>query len=209
MEEYPKWLDIAMKLQAIARTGLHYADNHYEIDRYEQVEQLAMEMMAEGSGIPRGEIPDLFVNETGYVTPKVEVRGVVLREGRVLLVREIADYGRWTLPGGWADVCLTPAENIVREIREESGFETRVERLLAVFDRRRHDHRPPEPRHCYKMFFLCEITGGEAAASTETSEVRFFDPEDLPELSVSRVTAEQIKRMAQMVKEGQLKADVD
>ena len=119
---------------------------------------------------------------------------MVFRDDKVLLVREVAD-GCWTLPGGWADVNESPSESVVREVREESGYETRPVKLLAVYDRSKQGHVPAFPFHVYKLFILCELIGGEAATSFETSGVGFFAEEELPELSLSRVTPEQIRRL--------------
>jgi ADP-ribose pyrophosphatase YjhB (NUDIX family) len=132
-------------------------------------------------------------HDSGYATPKVDVRGAAFKDGRVLLVKEITD-GKWTLPGGWADVNQTPAECVVREIAEESGFQARAIKLAAVYDYQRRNH----VRHkdsIYKLFFICEILGGAARPSNETSEVAFFALDALPELSIGRSTAAQIERM--------------
>jgi ADP-ribose pyrophosphatase YjhB (NUDIX family) len=150
--------------------------------------------MANGQERLAQDLVEIFSREEGYATPKVDVRGVVIRDGKILLVRELLD-GCWSLPGGWADVCESSSECVVREIWEESGFETRAVKLLAVYDRAKHPHVPPFPFHVYKFYFQCEITGGEARGSNETSEVAFFGRDELPELSVTRVTAEQIQRM--------------
>ena len=120
------------------------------------------------------------------------MRAAVFRGRKILLVQERTD-GLWTLPGGWADVNDSPSEAVAKEVRQESGFQVKVERLLAVFDRAKHPHDPPFPFHIYKMFFQCEIEGGEATPSAETSSVEFFGPESLPPLSLSRITGEQIQ----------------
>jgi ADP-ribose pyrophosphatase YjhB (NUDIX family) len=193
----PKWLQWAKELQAIAQIGLAYpSGNHFDRERYERIREIAAEMMSSGGGLDKAALLGLFEREEGYATPKVDVRGVVFRGEKVLLVREVADDG-WTLPGGWADVNESPKESVVREVREESGYETRPVKLLAVYDRSRHDHTPAFPYHVYKLFIMCELTGGEARASQETSEVGFFGEDELPELSVSRVTTAQIRRFFQ------------
>ena len=121
------------------------------------------------------------------------MRGIAFRDDRILLVREILDDGRWTVPGGWADVNETPSQAVVREVSEESGFDTRAVKLLAVYDRERQGHQPPFPFHVYKLFFLCEIVGGEPRPNEEASEIEFFARDQLTELSVSRVTERQIQ----------------
>ena len=194
MDALSSRLDWARRLQALAQTGLTYASDPYDIERYETIRRIAAEMASkEGTETEVAGLERAFAGETGYATPKVDVRGVVFdAEGRILLVRERSD-GQWTLPGGWADVGVSPAENVVREIFEEAGFQTRATKLLAVYDRSRHAH-PPMLHSVYKLFFLCEITGGEAAAggTAETDGVAFFARGEIPPLSTARVTAEQL-----------------
>ena len=137
------------------------------------------------------------------------MRGAAWRDGRILMVREIADDGRWTLPGGWADVNESPATATERELFEESGFTARAVRLLAVYDRECQGHTPPFPFHVYKMFFECEITGGEPRPNSEASEIAFLDPAELPELSLSRVTPAQIARLTHLHRNPGLPADFD
>jgi ADP-ribose pyrophosphatase YjhB (NUDIX family) len=203
----PAWLSIARELQAISQTGLFYSKDRFDTGRYERLGELATTMMAMGSGIAGEQIIGLFDQDVGYATPRVGVRGAAFRNGRVLMVRERTD-GRWALPGGWADVNQSAAECVVREIEEESGFRARALKLCAVWDRRRHGHRP-HPFHVYKMFFLCEITGGEARPSLETSEVAFFAEDELPDLSPGRVTAAQIRRLFEHHRQPQLPTDFD
>ncbi|MHB0858328.1 MAG: NUDIX hydrolase [Anaerolineae bacterium] len=204
----PRWLDWAIRLQAIAQNGLAYAENPFDRERYEALRRVAAEMMAAGAGMDVEPVLDLFAREVGYATPKVDVRGVVFREDRILLVQEHSD-GRWTLPGGWADVQETPSEAVEREVREESGFVTRAAKLLAVFDRSRHPHEPPYPYHIYKLFVRCELLGGEAATSHETDAVAFFHEHALPELSIARVTASQIARFFEHYRRPDLPTDLD
>jgi ADP-ribose pyrophosphatase YjhB (NUDIX family) len=189
----PKWLEWAKRLQAISQNGLTYAGNTFDIERYEAVRQIAAEMMAVGSDTKLSRVLDLFAGEVGYATPKVDVRGVVFRDDALLMVLERED-NRWTLPGGWADVNESPSEAVVREVYEESGYQTCAVKLLAVYDRSKHPHVPPFPFHIYKLFFRCEVTGGESGQSTETAGLGFFRAGEIPELSVSRVTAAQVAR---------------
>jgi ADP-ribose pyrophosphatase YjhB (NUDIX family) len=190
----PQWLGWAKRVQAIAQTGLTFTRDHYDQQRYEELLAIAAEMMAAGAGIPDSKkVLDLFRSEHGYATPKIEVRGAVLHDGQVLLVRE-RDDGGWTLPGGWADVGDTPSAMVVREVKEESGYDVVPLKLAALFDRNKHPH-PPIASHAYKLFFLCDLVGGEAAPSFETPEVRFFPRNELPKLSPSRVTEYQIQHM--------------
>ncbi|MGE4489702.1 MAG: NUDIX hydrolase [Kiritimatiellales bacterium] len=196
-------------LQAISQTGLHFTKDPYDQERYEQIEKIAANMLEQCSNLSAEEFLELNKAEFGYATPKVDVRGVAFRDGKILLVREIADEGRWTLPGGWADVNEPPSLAVTREIFEESGFETRVKKLLAVYDRETQGHKPSFPYTVYKLFFLCEITGGEPRPNSEASEIDFFDEDDLPELSVSRIKAEQIHRVFEHLRDPDLPTDFD
>ena len=195
-------LQLARELEAMAQTGLHFTRDVYDRERYARLREIAAGLLAEMSDVPAGEVMAWSREEFGYATPKVDVRALVVRDGRVLLIREDADDGRWTLPGGWADVNETPSESVVREVREECGYDVRVLRLLAVYDRERQGHVPPFPYHVYKLVFACEITGGEARATQESSESGFFDVAELPELSLSRVLPRQIRELAAALRDG-------
>lgn len=190
----PNWLKWAKQLAALAQDGLTYSEIAYDIERYEQMRDIAAAMMAEGFDLEKKSVLDLLQREEGYATPKVDVRGAAFRDGKILLVKEALDGG-WTLPGGWADPCQSASEAVVREVFEESGFEARVTKLAAVYDRSKHPHLPLVPFHIYKLFFLCEITGGQATESHETTGVDFFAPDNIPNLSVSRTLPFQIARM--------------
>jgi len=191
----PKWLIWAREVQATAQTGLTFTNDAYDRQRYERLRRLAAEIMAAHAGVTTDVIEGLFAAQTGYATPKVDVRGAVFQDGRLLLVKERADPGRWTLPGGWADVNQSPRECVIAEVREEAGLEVRPIKLAAVYDRARHPHVPPKPFHIYKMFFICESVGGVPSPGLETEEVAFFDRNKLPPLSVERVLDYQIERM--------------
>jgi ADP-ribose pyrophosphatase YjhB (NUDIX family) len=188
----PKWLEWAQRLQAISQCGLTYTENPFEIERYHAVQQIATEIISTHSDIDPVQVRDLFDGERGYATPKVDVRGVVFRDDAILLVKELRD-NRWTLPGGWADIGDSPAEATEREVLEESGYVVRAVKLLACYDRNRHGH-PPFIFHIYKLFFQCELLGGESTDSSETSEARFFGRDEIPDLSLPRVTPAQIER---------------
>ena len=190
----PQWLVWAKGLQAVAQTGLTYAKDPFDIERYESIRSVAAEMMAAGSG--EGSVAffvKLLSTDVGYATPKVDVRAAIFREGRLLLVRERED-GRWTLPGGWADIGDSPSTAVIREVKEESGYDVKARKLLAVLDRDLHGH-PPIPYHAYKLFFLCDIVGGDAHAEQETDAVDFFANDEIPPLSLTRVTPAQIARL--------------
>jgi ADP-ribose pyrophosphatase YjhB (NUDIX family) len=207
----PSWLLWARQLQAIAQTGLAFSKDPYDRERYEAIRALAARIMAEHSDADLRRVEGLFAGQTGYATPKVDVRAAAFRgDGRVLMVREAADAGRWTLPGGWADVNQSPRESVVREVREEAGVEVAVRKLAAVYDRERHPHHPPYPFHIYKLFFICDIVGGRPQPGLETSEVAFFAADELPaDLSLSRVLPQQIERMFAHAAASYLPTDFD
>jgi ADP-ribose pyrophosphatase YjhB (NUDIX family) len=192
----PEWLLWSRQLQAIAQTGLTFAQDPYDRERYEVIRALAAQIMAGHSNADPTRIEELFAEQSGYATPKVDVRGAVFRDdGALLMVRESTD-NRWSLPGGWADPNQSPREAIIREVHEESGFDISVRKLAAVFDRSKHPHRPLRPFHVYKLFFVCEITGGEPRLSLETTEIGFFREDQLPaDISIGRVVPYQIGRM--------------
>ncbi|MCA9734827.1 NUDIX hydrolase [candidate division KSB1 bacterium] len=202
-----KWLEWTKRLQAIAQSGLTYGKDKYDIERYKQIRSLAAEIAATYSDHKFEEIARLFEREKGYATPKMDCRGFILKNDKVLLVREILD-GKWTLPGGWIDVNESPQQAVEKEIREESGYEAKAIRLLALYDKNQHAH-PHDVFHCYKAFFLCEITGGTPRHSLETDGVDFFAIDNLPELSLARILPEQIKHLYERVKAGVLEAEFD
>lgn len=199
------WLEFAKKVHAIAETGLTYKNNEYDIERYEQLKQLSFEMLAKIGDTPPEVVGSLFAHQEGYQTPKVDVRGVVMEEGRILMVQEKVDQ-RWTLPGGWADVGLTPYENAVKEVWEESGLEVEPVKLMAVMDKKCHNH-PPSPWYSYKIFVLCKRVGGNLKPSMETLDARFFEKENLPLLSEERTTKEQIEIIYKLLKENRIWCD--
>ena len=188
----PKWLEWARELQTVAQAGLTYAQDTFDIERYEAIRRLAADIMTAHSNADLSHVHDLFAGEYGHPTPKVDVRGVIFPDDAILLVKERADGG-WTLPGGWADVNESPAEAVVREVYEESGYHTHAVKLLALYDRRLHEH-PPHAWHIYKLFFQCDLVGGAPTTSVETDDVAFFHQSEIPPLSVARVTVAQIAR---------------
>jgi ADP-ribose pyrophosphatase YjhB (NUDIX family) len=208
MPQEPQWLTIAREVRAIAQTGLAFTADGFDHQRYLRLRELAALLMAQGSASEHESILELLRQEKGYATPKVDVRGAAFVAGRVLMVREISD-GKWTLPGGWADVNQSAGECVVREIAEESGFKARALKIAAVYDYQRSGHPPHHIDSIYKMFFICEITGGEARASDETSEVAFFARNELPPLSLGRTTAAQIDRMFHHGEHPELPTDFD
>jgi ADP-ribose pyrophosphatase YjhB (NUDIX family) len=200
-------LEWARKVQAIAQTGLAFTRDPYDRERYTELAELVATLLARELAIPVGAARELWAGEHGYATPKVDVRGGLFVDERVLLVRERAD-GRWTLPGGWVDVNDAPSEAVAREILEESGYRARALKLAALIDKNRHPH-PPGVHHIYKLFFVCELLGGSPAASRETDAVEFFPVQALPPLSTGRVLASQIERLYQHWLDPSLPTDFD
>jgi ADP-ribose pyrophosphatase YjhB (NUDIX family) len=130
----------------------------------------------------------------GYRTPKVDVRCVVFNEGdEILMVKERVD-GRWSLPGGWCDVGYTPVEVAEKEAYEEAGIRVKADRVLAIFDKKCHDH-PEDLFYAYKIFIECQAEDFAISTGMETLDVGFFPQDGLPELSTPRNTEYQISRM--------------
>ncbi len=200
-------LEWARKVRAIAQNGLAFTRDPFDRERYTELSELAALLLERELTMPIDAARALWSGEQGYATPKVDVRGAVFLDGRVLLVRERSD-GRWTLPGGWVEVNEPPSEAVMREIFEESGYRARPLKLAALFDKNRHPH-PPGVHHIYKLFFLCELTGGAPAASIETDAADFFPVRTLPPLSTGRVVAAQIERLYQHHIDPSLPTDFD
>lgn len=188
-------LEWARKVQAIAQNGLAFTRDSFDRERYSQLTELVASILSTELDVPLAQAKGFWEGEEGYATPKVDVRGGIFEDGRVLLVRERSD-GKWTLPGGWVDINDSPSGAVVREIFEESGYHARALKLAALVDKLRHPH-PPGIHHIYKLFFLCERVGGTPTVSSETDAVQFFPVQTLPELSTGRVLASQIERLYQ------------
>jgi ADP-ribose pyrophosphatase YjhB (NUDIX family) len=190
------WLDIAKRLEAIAQTGLAYTDNDYDKERYKELRSIGHFIFHHYTNVSFEKIDDLFSREEGYPTPKVDVRGVVFRGDKILMVREKLD-GMWSLPGGWADIGYSPREVVAKEVEEESGLKVVPLKLLALMDKKFHNH-PPSPIHVYKIFMQCKETGGRLHPGMETSGADFFSQQELPDLSTDRNTIEQLDLMFEM-----------
>ena len=186
-------LDLARRLLALSQSGLHFTPQEYDRERYREVIEIATRLLEIESGHAPEKLRRTWFIEDGYATPKIDVRGAIFNDERVLLVRETMD-GKWTLPGGWADINDSPSSAVEKEIEQESGFTARAVKLAALYDRNKHEH-PPYLFHAWKAFFICDILSGEARTSHETDGVEFFPLDALPELSTGRSTATQIRRM--------------
>jgi ADP-ribose pyrophosphatase YjhB (NUDIX family) len=173
----PRWLEWAREIQSLAQTGYHYAENEYQRERNRRLSEIAAEIISEHTGLAFTPLAQLFQAQIGYATPRVDVRGAVFQEGKLLLVRERQDGG-WTMPGGWADVGDVPSEAAEREVWEEAGFRVKARKLVGVYDANRME--PLELFHAFKLVFLCELIEGTARPSSETSEVAFFSQNSLP-----------------------------
>ncbi len=185
-----RWLGWAMQLQSIAQIGLTYCKDPFDRERYEQLRTIAAEMMAQRTGMPTAAVREVFCNESGYQTPKIDTRAAIFREGKLLLVQE--KNGTWSLPGGWCDVDQSVASNTVKEVREETGLAVTPERLIAVQDWRNHNVR----NYAYgviKLFVLCRVQGGQFEENSETAGFDYFDRDGLPEpLAAEKTTQEQL-----------------
>ncbi len=192
VDQRPDWLRWAQRLQSIAQTGLTYAQDPYDRERYEQLRELALEMASNGLARDPDAVRVVFASDTGYPTPKVDVRAVVFRGDALLLVRERRSQA-WTFPGGWADVGDTPSLAAERETLEESGYKVRAEKLLALLDKARHEH-PPSVDYTYKVLIGCRLEGGEPTTSHEVDDVGFFTEAAIAdlELDLDRSTPGQV-----------------
>ncbi|MGZ8998121.1 MAG: NUDIX hydrolase [Allosphingosinicella sp.] len=188
-----QWLTLAKRLQAIASTGLHFSDDEFHCERFAEIGEIADVMLADLGQVPIERIQSLVSDfAKGYSTPKVDVRGALIEEDRVLLVRERSD-GLWTLPGGFDDVGRSAAENVAKEILEEAGVAVKVSHLYGLRHKAKQPYEP-DARDFYKLFFLCERAGNhEPTAGKDTSEVGFFGRGELPPLSRGRVIEQDIE----------------
>ena len=178
-----KWIDWAQEIFSLSQAGLAYSQNPFDLGRYKRLQEITAEIIANQSEIAKESVLKSFSMQAGYITPKVDVRGAVVQEGKILLIQERAD-GRWAMPGGWADLGNSPASVAEREVWEESGFRVKAEKVVAVLDANRIE--PFEFYHAYKIIFLCKLLEGEPRTSDETLAVDFFDLDHLPPLSSYR-----------------------
>ena len=190
MDATPKWLDWAVELQALAQAGLFYSKDIYDIERFQRIRDIAAEMLVSPSGLPVDQIRNLFCNETGYQTPKLDTRAAVFHDDKILLVQE--NNGLWSLPGGWVDVDLSVGENAVKEVKEEAGLDVQAKQIIAVQDRKKHNPEIYAYNIC-KVFILCDLLGGSFRENSETIAIGYFSMNNLPPLSENKTTREQIQ----------------
>ncbi|HPG41783.1 MAG TPA: NUDIX hydrolase [bacterium] len=186
----PQWLLWAREIQALSQTGLAFSQSVFDTQRFTRLMEIAAEIIARHTDLEKEPLLETLLVQPGYATPKVDIRGAVFNDGKILLVQEKSD-GLWCLPGGWADIGEGPSHAVAREVREESGFIVRPEKVVGVYDANRSG-RPLELFHAVKIIFMCVITGGEATPSEETNDVQFFDFEDLPPLSSNRTNEDHL-----------------
>ena len=190
MNKNEKWLQWAVELQSIAQAGLVYGKDEFGIERYEQIREIAAEMISYKSEIPVEKVKDLFCNEIGYQTPKLDSRAAIFQEDKILLVKE--NNGTWSLPGGWVDVNVSVKESTIKEVKEEAGLDVTADLVIAVQDREKHNL----PIYAYKVckvFVLCNVIGGKFEANLETVESRYFGIDELPKLATEKNNEEQIR----------------
>lgn len=196
-----KWLDWAIELQSLAQAGLTYCKDPFDRERYERIREITAEMLSDKTDVSVEKVKELFCNETGYQTPKIDTRAAIFRDGKILLVRE--NNGKWSLPGGWCDVNVSVGENTVKEVSEEAGLDVTADRIIAVLDRAKHN-LPVYPYGVCKIFVRCSVIGGSFKENTETTGFDWFDEENLPELAEEKNNAEQIKMCFEAYRNPQL-----
>jgi ADP-ribose pyrophosphatase YjhB (NUDIX family) len=190
-------LKIAKRIQAISQAGIQFTENSFDKDRYEELRELSVKLVEQVVDAPIHKIRDLFTYETGFQTPKVDIRAVLLKDNQILFTKERSDGG-WSLPGGFADINYSPKEVAEKEVFEETGLNVKAQRILAILDTNKHNF-PPMEFHYYKLVILCELEGGELKGSNETFESQFFSFDKLPEFSLKRNTYEMINLIKQRI----------
>jgi ADP-ribose pyrophosphatase YjhB (NUDIX family) len=203
MEEnkIPQWLEWAREIQQLSQTGLAFAVTDYEKQRYKRLTEITAEIVEHHTLLEKEAVERILMKQLGYATPKIDVRAAVIKDDMILLVQEISDE-KWAMPGGWADVGDIPSEVAIRETKEESGFDVKPVKVIGVYDANRLGGQL-EFFHAFKIVFLCELMGGEAAVSDETMDVRFFSFDDLPPLSLNRTNDKHIKEILAHLKDPQ------
>ena len=189
MTDKDQWLEWAIRLQSLAQNGLAYSKDVFDIQRFEEIRQIAAEMLVTPSGLPLEKVEELFCNESGYQTPKIDTRAAIFKDGKILLVQE--SDGRWALPGGWCDVDQSVMDNTIKEVKEEAGLDVRAEKVIAILDKAKNN--PARSAHrVTKIFILCKSLGGAFVPNAETVASDYFSLDELPVLSEGKTTAQQI-----------------
>ena len=202
-----KWLKWAIEIQSLAQAGLAYTNNVYDIERYERLREISAEIISEKSDLSLEKTKDLFCNETGYQTPKIDTRAAIFKDDKILLVHE--NNGTWSLPGGWCDVLESVKSNTVKEVREETGLDAVAKNIIAVQDRNKHN----KPIYAYgvcKIFVLCDVISGKFEKNIETTEIKYFSLEDLPDnLAEEKTNKEQIEMCFKAFKDANWQVQFD
>lgn len=202
-----KWLKWAIEIQSLAQAGLAYTNNVYDIERYERLREISSEMIEEKSNISLEKVKNLFCNETGYQTPKIDTRAVIFKDDKILLTHET--NGTWALPGGWCDVLESVKTNTIKEAKEETGLDVEPIKIIAVQDRNKHN----KPVYAYgvcKIFVLCNVLGGEFERNIETTEIKYFSLKDIPNnLAEEKTNKEQIEMCFKAKNDNEWKVEFD
>lgn len=188
--QQPEWLEWAKELQFIAQAGLTYSKDAFDIERFERIREISAEIVSRQTGLPLEKVKDLFCNEEGFQTPKLDTRAAIFKANRILLVKE--KNGTWSLPGGWVDVNQTIKSNTIKEVKEEAGLDVEATRIIAVQDRNLHN-LPPYAYNVCKVFVLCEAQGGDFQPNIETIESGYFSLDEIPPLAEEKNNKEQIE----------------
>src|SRR5215216_5143281 len=192
MVKQPKWMEWAQEIFSLSQAGLTYSQNPFDIERYKRLQEITAEMIASQSQLQKESVLESFSMQAGYITPKIDVRGAVVCDGKILLIQERAD-DRWAMPGGWADLGNAPASVAEREVWEESGYRVKAQKVVAVIDANRVE--PMEFYHAFKIIFLCTLLEGKPRTNHETLAVGFFAPDHLPLLSMFRTNEDMIQEV--------------
>ncbi len=201
-----KWLKLAIEIQSLAQNGLEYSNNVYDIERYKRLREIAAEMLEMKTGISVEKVKDLFCNETGYQTPKLDTRAAIFKDNKILLVHE--NNGTWSLPGGWVDVLETVKSNTIKEVKEETGLDVITKKIIAIQDRNKHN----KPIYAYgvcKIFVLCDVIGGKFEKNIETTETEYFSIDNLPLLAEEKNNKEQIEMCFRAAKDENWKVEFE
>lgn len=185
-----KWLKYVIEIQSLAQAGLAYTNNCYDKERYERLREISAEMIANKTGMEIENVKNIFCNEKGYQTPKIDTRAAIFKDDKILLVHENNDT--WSLPGGWCDVLESVKSNTIKEVKEETGLDVETLKVIAIQDRNKHN----TPVYAYgvcKVFILCNILGGSFIPNIETTETKYFSLNEIPEnLANEKTNLEQI-----------------
>lgn len=202
-----KWLKWAIEIQSLAQAGLAYTDNVYDIERYERLREISAEMIEEKGNIGVDKVKELFCNETGYQTPKLDTRAAIFKDDKILLTHE--NNGKWSLPGGWCDVLESIGSNTIKEVKEETGLDVKTVKVISIQDRNKHN----KPVYAYgvcKVFVLCNVIGGKFEENIETTETKYFALEEIPDnLAEEKTNKEQIKMCFEAYKDKNWKTQFD